>query len=270
MPVIPLGGQLGQLPRAVSWPGPKGPEEDPPVGETSSIKSVLRRSLTEPDKMNRINKSVSFSEDPEVNEFSPLSDALHADVDSPSADSSDHSPAQRANPYRNMPVEELCLLSQHLNAELSLLSQMDPEALAPADGAAFSPSRIPITPTEMESPQEVRDETDAPTCGEESERVEPTQEYENQRLPELHEYVAGMAETGTDVSWEGGQAKSKVVHTVVALGPGPLNQEAATSSASGYGGHAFPPSLPGKAMPAMAPLGEVSQASYALEEVPRV
>ena len=150
---------------------------------------------------------------------------------------------------------------------------MDPEALAPADGAAFSPSRIPITQTEMESPQEVCGETDAPTCGEESERVEPTQESENQRLPELHEYVAGMAEIGTDVSWEGGQAKSKVVHTVVALGPGPLNQEAATSSASGYGGHAFPPSLPGKAMPAMAPLGEVcevSQASYALEEVPRV
>ena len=156
--------------------------------------------------------------------------------------SSDSSPVAAAEPYRNMPVE----------------------------GAAFSPSRIPITQTEMESPQEVCGETDAPTCGEESERVEPTQESENQRLPELHEYVAGMAETGTDVSWEGGQAKSKVVHTVVALGPGPLNQEAATSSASSYGGYAFPSGLPSKAMPAMAPLGEVSQASYALEEVPRV
>ena len=183
--------------------------------------------------------------------------------------SSDSSPA-RANPYRNMPVEELCLLSQHLNAELSLLSQMDPEALASADGAAFSPSRIPITQTEMESPQEVCGETDVPTCGEESKRVEPTQESENQRLPELHEYVAGMAETGTDVSWEGGQAKSKVVQTVVVVGPGPLNQEAATSSASSYGGYAFPSGLPGKAVPAMAPLSEASRESDALEEVPRV
>ena len=168
-----------------------------------------------------------------------------------------------------MPVEGLCLRSQHLNAELSLLSQMDPEAIASADGAAFSPTRIPITPTEMESPQEVR-ERDAPTCEEESERVEPIQESENQRLPEVHESVAAMAETGTDVSWEGEQAKPKVVHTVVALGPGPLNQEAATSSASSYSGHAFSSDLPGKAVSEMAPLSEVSQASDALEEVPRV
>ena len=117
---------------------------------------------------------------------------------------------------------------------------MDPEALAPADGG-----------------QEVRDATDAPTCGEESERVEPIQESENQRLPELSESVARMAET-------------KVVHTVVALGPGPLNQEAAASAVSGYGGHAFSSDLPGEAMPAMARLSEVSQESDALEEVPQV
>ena len=69
----------------------------------------------------------------------------------------------------------------------------------------------------------------APTWGEEFERVEPIQESENQRLAD----VAGMAETGTGVSWEGGQAKPKVVQTVVVLmGPGRLNQEATTSSAA--------------------------------------
>ena len=85
--------------------------------------------------------------------------------------------------------------------------------------------------------------------GEESEGVGPIQESKNQRLPELHE-SAEMAETGIDVSWEDG--------------PSPLNQEAATSAASG-GGHAFSSGLPGKAMRAMA-----SQASDALEEVPRI
>ena len=114
------------------------------------------------------------------------------------------------------------------------------------------------------------DETDAPTCGEEFERVEPLQESENPRLPELHESAAGMAETGTGVSWEGGQAKPKVVQTVMVLmGPGQLNQEATTSSASGYSGHAFSSGLPGKAVPEMAPLSEVSQASDASEEAPR-
>ena len=78
-----------------------------------------------------------------------------------------------------------------------------------------------------------------------------------------------MAETGTDVSREGGQAKPKVVHTVVALGAGPLNQEAATSSASSYSGHVFSSGLPGKAVTEMTPLSEVSQASDASEEVPR-
>ena len=161
-----------------------------------------------------------------------------------SPNSSDSSPL---SPYRSLPVE------------------MDPEALAHADVAAFSPSRIPIAPTEIESPQEMWDETDAPTWGEEFERVEPIQESENQRLAD----VAGMAETGTDVSREGGQAKPKVVHTVVALGAGPLNQEAATSSASSYSGHVFSSGLPGKAVTEMTPLSEVSQASDASEEVPR-
>lgn len=69
--------------------------------------------------------------------------------------------------------------------------------------------------------------------GEEYEGVGPIQESKNQRLPELHESVAEMAETGIDVSWEDG--------------PSPLNQEAATSAASG-GGHAFSSALPGKAM----------------------
>ena len=78
-----------------------------------------------------------------------------------------------------------------------------------------------------------------------------------------------MAETDTDVSREGGQAKPQVVHTVVASGPGPLNQEAATSSASSYSGHAFSSGLPGKAVTEMTPLTEVSQASDASEEVPR-
>ena len=78
-----------------------------------------------------------------------------------------------------------------------------------------------------------------------------------------------MAETDTDVSREGGQAKPQVVHTVVASGPGPLNQEAATSSASSYSGHAFSSGLPGKAVTEMTPLSEVSQASDASEEVPR-
>lgn len=82
--------------------------------------------------------------------------------------------------------------------------------------------------------------------GEESEGVGPIQESENQRLPE--QSVAEMAETGIDVSWEDG--------------PSPLNQEAATSAASG---HAFSSALPGKAMRAMP-----SQASDALEEVPRI
>lgn len=82
--------------------------------------------------------------------------------------------------------------------------------------------------------------------GEEYEGVGPIQESENQRLPE--QSVAEMAETGIDVSWEDG--------------PSPLNQEAATSAASG---HAFSSGLPGKAMRAMP-----SQASDALEEVPRI
>jgi hypothetical protein len=69
--------------------------------------------------------------------------------------------------------------------------------------------------------------------GEEYEGVGPIQESKNQRLPELHESVAEMAETGIDVSWEDG--------------PSSLNQEAATSAASG-GGHAFSSALPGKAM----------------------
>ena len=119
--------------------------------------------------------------------------------------------------------------SSPLSPYRSLAVEMDPEALAHAEGAAFSLSRIPIAPTEIESPQEMRDETDAPTCREEFERVEPIQESENQRLAD----VAGMAETGTGVSWEGGQAKPKVVQTVVVLmGPGRLNQEATTSSAA--------------------------------------
>ena len=87
--------------------------------------------------------------------------------------------------------------------------------------------------------------------GEESEGVGPIQESKNQRLPELHESVAEMAETGIDVSWEDG--------------PSPLNQEAATSAASG-GGHAFSLDLPGKAMRAMAS----TQVRDALEEVPRI
>ena len=86
--------------------------------------------------------------------------------------------------------------------------------------------------------------------GEESEGVGPIQESKNQRLPELHESVAEMAETGIDVSWEDG--------------PSPLNQEAATSAASG-GGHAFSSGLPGKAMPAMA-----SQENDALRAPPQV
>ena len=155
--------------------------------------------------------------------------------------------------------------SSPLSPYRSLAVEMDPEALAHADVAAFSPSRIPIAPTEIESPQEMWDETDAPTWGEEFERVEPIQESKNQRLAD----VAGMAETDTDVSREGGQAKPKVVHTVVALGPGPLNQEAATSSASSYSGHVFSSGLPGKAVTEMTPLSEVSQASDASEEVPR-
>ena len=84
--------------------------------------------------------------------------------------------------------------SSPLSPYRSLAVEMDPEALAHAEGAAFSLSRIPIAPTEIESRQEMWDETDAPTWGEEFERVEPIQESKNQRLAD----VAGMAETGTD------------------------------------------------------------------------
>ena len=55
--------------------------------------------------------------------------------------------------------------SSPLSPYRSLVVEMDPEALAHAEGAAFSPSRIPIAPTEIESPQEMWDETDAPTWG---------------------------------------------------------------------------------------------------------
>ena len=102
-----------------------------PAGQVFG-RSALRRS-SEPYQR----KSVSFAEE--------LVETKEYGAYDRSPNSSDSSPL---SPYRSLAVE------------------MDPEALAHADVAAFSPSRIPIAPTEIESPQEVWDETDAPTCRE--------------------------------------------------------------------------------------------------------
>ena len=265
MPPLRLGAR--PLSRASSWPGPARDEEVESAQQRP--RPVLRRSRTDEPR-----KSVTFSEEPEVNEMVTFSES---DV-SETAETSQVQPMEafdaqdlEAGSLAEAPAAPSSILATEAEGlESSVPDEIETQETSetcagPEFEAVESVEVEPIADTDGMNDMDVTDDSPRPLPGLDSFLLQVAQESLPEDVTEAASALSLVSwEAKADGSSEASTPEFTVVHTMTSLQP-PLSQAADAPDAPNWSG-GFLPAL-GKASMACPPLPEGSEESDVHDEV---